>query len=324
VALAPLREPALLLPGLVQALELKEQPGRPLAETLQAALMGRRMLLFLDNAEHLLPDLVTELAPLRAIAGPSIFVTSRERLQLQGEHVYQVPSLNTEDAVDLFLTRAAQQAVSLRRTTAVSELCRRLDELPLALELAAARTPLFSPEQLLERLAQRLDLLKGGRDADPRQQTLRATIQWSYGLLADEEQRLFRQLSVFLGGCTFEAAEEICDAEPDTLQSLLDKSLLGVATARQDIATGCSRRSGTSPAKGSTEAARRRKSRGGTPVGTPVWASTCIERSGTATRKRSLASMTNWRTCEPGSPTRSSAGTSLWRATSCGACGTPG
>jgi len=112
VALAPLREPALLLPGIVQALELKEQPGRPLAETLQAALMGRRMLLFLDNAEHLLPDLVTELAPLRAIAGPSIFVTSRERLQLQGEHVYQVPSLNTEDAVDLFLTRAAQQGVT--------------------------------------------------------------------------------------------------------------------------------------------------------------------------------------------------------------------
>ena len=234
MALAPLREPALLLPGIVQALELKEQPGRPLAETLQAALMGRRMLLFLDNAEHLLPDLVTELAPLRAIAGPSIFVTSRERLQLQGEHVYQVPSLNTEDAVDLFLTRAAQQGVSLSRTTAVSELCRRLDELPLALELAAARTPLFSPEQLLERLAQRLDLLKGGRDADPRQQTLRATIQWSYGLLADEEQRLFRQLSVFLGGCTFEAAEEICDAEPDTLQSLLDKSLL----RRRDSSAG--------------------------------------------------------------------------------------
>jgi len=109
---------------------------------------------------------------------------------------------------------------------AVAALCLRLDSLPLALELAAARTALFSPTQLLERLSQRLDLLKGERDADPRQQTLRATIQWSYELLSEDEQRLFARLSVFAGGCTYEAAEEVCDADPDTLQSLLDKSLL--------------------------------------------------------------------------------------------------
>ncbi len=109
---------------------------------------------------------------------------------------------------------------------AVRNLCSRLDNLPLALELAAARTVLFSPEQLLERIGQRLDLFKGGRDADPRQQTLRATIDWSHQLLDDREQRVFRALSIFAGGCSFEAAEYVAGADPDTLQSLLDKSLL--------------------------------------------------------------------------------------------------
>ena len=112
------------------------------------------------------------------------------------------------------------------QSEAVGELCIRLDELPLALELAAARTALFSPKQLLERLSQRLDLLRGERDADPRQQTLRATIEWSYDLLTEEEQRLFARLSVFAGGCSYEAAEHVAGADPDTLQSLLDKSLL--------------------------------------------------------------------------------------------------
>jgi tetratricopeptide (TPR) repeat protein len=126
----------------------------------------------------------------------------------------------------MFVERARSVGVRLVRDGTVSELCRRLDELPLALELAAARTVVFSPDQLLERLAQRLDLLKGGRDADPRQQTMRTAIDWSYELLTLEEQRLFCTLSVFASGCTFEAAEEVADAEPDTLQSLLDKSLL--------------------------------------------------------------------------------------------------
>ena len=108
----------------------------------------------------------------------------------------------------------------------IAELCARLDILPLAVELAAARTKALSPAQILERLSQRLDLLKGGRDADPRQQTLRATIEWSYDLLSDDEQQLFARLSVFAGGCTLEAAEEVCDADLDTLQSLVEKSLL--------------------------------------------------------------------------------------------------
>ena len=105
------------------------------------------------------------------------------------------------------------------------ELCARLDNLPLALELAAARVPIFSPEQLLERLGDGVEL-RGGRDVDPRQQTLDATIRWSYDLLAREEQQLFARLAVFVGGCTYEAAEAVCAADADTLQSLIDKSLV--------------------------------------------------------------------------------------------------
>ncbi|MBA2642072.1 MAG: hypothetical protein H0U82_03965, partial [Actinobacteria bacterium] len=226
VALAPLRDPALLVSSLADALQVEEQPGRPLVDSVAERLDGRRALLLLDNAEHLLPAVAHEIARLRDVAGPTILVTSRERLQLQGEHVYAVPPLADEEGVELFVTRAGALERAVHASSAVAELCSRLDNLPLALELAAARTVVFSPEQLLERLSQRLDLLKAGRDADPRQQTLRATIEWSYDLLDDREQKLFRALSVFAGGCTYESAEAVCTADPDTLQSLLDKSLL--------------------------------------------------------------------------------------------------
>ncbi len=114
----------------------------------------------------------------------------------------------------------------------VAELCRRLDDLPLGVELAAARASVLTPQQLLERLSQRLDLLKGGRDADARQRTLRATIEWSYELLDEPERRLFARLAVFAGGCTLAAAEDVCDADLDTLQSLVDKSLLRFTQGR--------------------------------------------------------------------------------------------
>jgi tetratricopeptide (TPR) repeat protein len=136
------------------------------------------------------------------------------------------------DGLELFAARARAHGVELDGDPAAGELCERLDNLPLALELAAARTKLFPPAQLLERLGQRLDLFKGGRDADPRQRTLRATIEWSYELLSAEERLLFARLSVFAGGCTLAAAEAICDADADTLQSLLDKSLLRRAAER--------------------------------------------------------------------------------------------
>ena len=234
VQLSPLRDAGLVLPTIAQALDLTEQPGRSLVQTLVAVLATKRIVLLVDNAEHLLPEVAGELAALLAVDGPTLLVTSRERLQLRAEHLYPVPALEERDAVALFVTRAAALDVSVGPSAAVAHLCERLDELPLALELAAARTPLFSVEQLLDRVGQRLDLLKGGRDSDPRQRTLRTTIEWSHDLLSPSEQALFRRLSVFVGGCSYDAAEGVCGADPDTLQSLIDKSLL----RRRDVEFG--------------------------------------------------------------------------------------
>jgi non-specific serine/threonine protein kinase len=129
--------------------------------------------------------------------------------------------LAEREAVELFCARSRFEP-----DEAIAELCRRLDDLPLAVELAAARTSVLTPAQILERVGQRLDLLKGGRDADPRQATLRTTIEWSYELLTPEEQTIFARLAVFAGGCTLDAAEKIADADLDVLQSLVEKSLL--------------------------------------------------------------------------------------------------
>ena len=226
VPLASLSDARLVTSAIAQALSVEEEPGKELEESLAARLGGKRALLVLDNAEHLMPDVASRIVKLRDVSGPTLVVTSRERLQLQGEQVYSVPPLAGDEGVELFLSRARAIDSDVRASESVAELCSRLDNLPLALELAAARSVVFSPEQLVERLSQRLDLFKAGRDADPRQQTLRATIEWSYDLLEPEEQRLFRALSVFASSCTFEAAEAVCGADPDMLQSLLDKSLV--------------------------------------------------------------------------------------------------
>jgi predicted ATPase/class 3 adenylate cyclase len=225
VALAPLRDPGLVLSAVAGALELKEQPGHPLENTLAAELGQKQALLVLDNVEHLLPGAADDIGALAAAAQATLLVTSRERLQLRAERVYPVPALTEREGIELFLSRARALDPDFSPAGSMAQLCTRLDNLPLALELAAARTTLFSTDQLLRRLSQRLDLLKGGRDLEPRQQTLRATIDWSHDLLAPDERRLFRTLSVF-ADCTYEAAEEVCGADPDTLQSLLDKSLL--------------------------------------------------------------------------------------------------
>jgi predicted ATPase len=226
VPLAPLRDPALVLSTAAQVLGSKNG----LAEHIH----DKSMLCLLDNFEQVVEAAPELSALLSACPNLDLLVTSRERLRVQGEQTYPVPPLAASDGEALFATRARAVDPAFAPSEAVRELCRRLDELPLAIELAAARTALFSPEQLLERLSQRLDLLKGERDADPRQQTLRATIEWSYDLLAAEEQLLFTRLAVFAGGCTYEAAEQIAGADPDTLQSLLDKSLL----RKRDSKTG--------------------------------------------------------------------------------------
>jgi predicted ATPase len=225
ISLAALREPALALNAVAKALEVRERPGSTVEETLADTLAAKRALLLIDNAEHLLPEVAASIARLREFGGLKLLVTSRERLQLQGEHAWMVPSLDDHDGAILFTARARALRPSFSETPAIAELCARLDNLPLALELAAARTAIFSPEELLARLGHGVGL-KGGRDADPRQQTLDATIRWSYDLLAPDERRLFAWLAVFAGGCTYEAAEEVCAADVDTLQSLIDKSLV--------------------------------------------------------------------------------------------------
>jgi predicted ATPase len=226
VPLAALRDASLVRLSIAEALQLRDEPGLGIGDRLSAGLTGRRPLLLLDNAEHLLPAIADTVVELLAIEGPLILVTSRERLQVQGEHLYPVPAMDASDGVDLFVAGARRLDLAFTTTPGVGELCERLEWLPLALELASARTVLYTPEQLLERLSDRLDLLKAGRDSDPRQQTLRATIDWSYALLTPEEQRVYRALSVFAGGCILETAERVCETTPDTLASLLDKSLL--------------------------------------------------------------------------------------------------
>ncbi|MFN2470919.1 MAG: adenylate/guanylate cyclase domain-containing protein [Gaiellaceae bacterium] len=188
---------------------------------LQEHIGEREMLLLIDNLEQVI-DSAPELAALvEACPNLRLLCTSRERLRVRGEVEYAVPPLSELEAVSLFCQRSQLQA-----DETITTLCLRLDCLPLALELAAARTSVLSPAQILERLAKRLDLLKGGRDAEARHQTLRAAIEWSYDLLDAEEQRLFARLAVFRGGCALEAAEEVADADLDALQSLVDKSLL--------------------------------------------------------------------------------------------------
>ena len=184
----------------------------------------KRMLLLLDNLEQLLPPAAAPVAELLA-ACPNVTVltTSRAPLRVAAEREYVLDPLALQDAVALFRERAATSEPE----EAVREICRRLDGLPLAVELAAARTRLLPPSNLLERLGRALPLLTGGaRDAPDRQRTLRATIEWSYDLLSNDEQRLFRGLGVFAGSFTLEAAEDVAEADVDTLESLVEKSLV--------------------------------------------------------------------------------------------------
>jgi predicted ATPase/class 3 adenylate cyclase len=222
-----LRDPTLVLATMANTLSVREQPGVTALETLSSYLQGKRLLLFLDNLEHVL-DAASELSQLlTACPRLTLLVTSRELLRVTGERAYALPPLAEQEGVSLFCERA-----QLEPSEDVRALCARLEGLPLAIELAAARARIITPDQLMERLSSRLDLLKAGRDADPRQQTLRATIEWSYDLLSSEEQELFERLSVFAGGCTLEAAEDVAGADLDGLQSLCDKSLLRFIDAR--------------------------------------------------------------------------------------------
>jgi predicted ATPase/DNA-binding CsgD family transcriptional regulator len=249
VPLAAITDPDLVVPAAAQALRVKETQGETLTESLQRFLGNRRLLLVLDNFEQIIRAAPAVAQLLETCPHLKVLVTSREVLHLYGEYDYPVPVLSLPDpgarsdlsaiahydAVDLFVQRARAASPTFEFTEDnaryVAEICVRLDGLPLAIELAAARILVLEPEDLLARLSSRLKLLTGGpRNLPERQRTLRATIDWSYNLLEEHEQVLFRRLGVFTGGCTLKAIEEIC-GEPgvDTLNgvtSLIDKSLL--------------------------------------------------------------------------------------------------
>ena len=235
VGLAPLTDAELVVPATAQALGIPEGGDR--LESLKEYIRERRLLLVLDNFEHLdeAAPVVSEL--LADASGLNVLVTSRTLLHLYGEHEYPVPPLMEKEAVELFATRAraARRGFELDGTTPdVLELCRSLDCLPLAIELAAARSRELTPAQMLDVLPHRLELAtRGARDVPARQQTLRATIEWSYGLLDASEQGLFAGLAVFTGGWTLQAAQSVCEADLDALASLVEKSLV-VETGRAD------------------------------------------------------------------------------------------
>ena len=252
VNLAPLTDPGLVVSTIAQALGVREQRSQPLLESLKDHLRDRQLLLLLDNFEQVIPAAVQVAELLAACPKLKFMVTSRVRLHVQAEREWAVPPLalpNPKDppdlealsqceAVALFIERAqtvkADFALTGKNAAAIATICQQVDGLPLAIELAAGRSKLFSPQALLPHLKDRLKLLVGGaRDLPSRQQTLRGTIAWSYDLLEEDEKRLFRRLAIFVGGCTLEAAEAICNAhgdlEEDVLDAvarLVDKSLL--------------------------------------------------------------------------------------------------
>jgi predicted ATPase/class 3 adenylate cyclase len=254
VALAPVSDAELVMSMVIQTLSLTEAGGQTPLDFLKIAFKDKQMLLLLDNFEQVIEAAIQVAELLAACPRLKLMITSRVVLHVQAEREFTVPPLSLPDpkrlpdllalsqyeAVALFIQRAQavkpEFSVTTANAPAVTAICAQLDGLPLAIELAAARSKLLSPQALLSRLSQRLQLLTGGaRDAPARQQTLRSTIQWSYQLLDADEQRLFRRLAIFVGGCTLEAIEAVCAALDskvtalpvlDGVASLIDKSLL--------------------------------------------------------------------------------------------------
>jgi non-specific serine/threonine protein kinase len=251
--LAPLRDSARVLPAVARAVGVPEAGDRPVSQRLAAALAGRTFLLVLDSVEHVGAAAPAVADLLADCPGLVVLATGRGALHVGGEQEFPVPPMSLPDpahlpplpelaaaeAVALFVERAGAVrpgfALTAENAVAVAEICVRLDGLPLAIELAAARAKVLSPQALLARLEHRLALLTGGaRDAPARQRTLRDAIAWSYGLLTPEDQTLFRWLSVFVGGCTLTAAEAVAGGAAagdvlDGVSSLVDKGLLHLA-----------------------------------------------------------------------------------------------
>jgi len=249
VDLAPVQDPGLVLGQVARALGLPDAPGGRVSARVMDALVDKEVLLVVDNCEQVLAAGLDLTEPLRACPGGRLLVTSRERLHLAAEREFPVGPLavpHSDDVADLdrlvavpavamlvARVRCVQPAfaVTAANAQAVTEICQRLDGLPLALELAAARAKLFTPAELADRLRDRMAVLTtNARDAPARHRTLRAALEWSYDLLAEHERTLFRRLSAFVGSWTLDAAEQVCgDRDTDVLDvvgSLLDKSLV--------------------------------------------------------------------------------------------------
>ena len=239
VSLASIRHPDLVATALADALGIQKVANRTISQLIGDRLQNSGpFLLLLDNFEQVLPAATVVAETLEVCPSLKILVTSRSFLHIYGEQEFPVTPLAQNSAIELFAQRAAAVwpdfAITAENEGAVQEICTRLDGLPLAIELAAARTKILSPVAILDRLHGRLQLLTGGAvDLPERQQTLRKAIDWSHGLLNEEEQKLFRRLSVFVGGCTLEAAEAVCNTRRDLgidlfegLTSLVDKNLV--------------------------------------------------------------------------------------------------
>lgn len=228
VGLQAVRDPDLVLTSIARTIGASGD--------LVSHVANRRMLLVLDNLEQLVEAALPLGELLGECPGLTMLATSREPLHLTAEQEYAVPPFVEQEAVGFFLGRARAAQPGFSDYGSVREICRRLDYLPLALELAAARVKALSPRQILQRLEQRLPLLTGGaRDAPERHRTLHATIAWSHELLPPEEQLLFRRLAVFSGGCSPEAAEQVADADLEMLRSLVDKSMLRFGDERYSM-----------------------------------------------------------------------------------------
>src|SRR5215210_4153779 len=231
--LATLRDSGLVARAILEALEIPEV-GQDPEDLLQGSLANSELLLLVDNFEQVLPAAAGIARLLDSAPALKVIVTSRAPLHIAAEREFPVPPLAEDEAAELFIARAQAAnpdfALSEQNAAAVAELCARLDGLPLAIELAAARTKLLPPATLLSRLGNRLQLLTGGRrDAPKHQQTLRMTLDWSYDLLEPDAQRLFAQLGVFAGGCTLASAEAACRADSSILEclaALVDESLV--------------------------------------------------------------------------------------------------
>ncbi len=239
VGLAPVTDPELVPTAIARALGVRESVGRPLTETIADALAGTGALLFLDNLEHLAAAAGHIAALLDQAPDLDVLITSRAPLRLSGEHVVPLDPLTVYDASTLFAELAAARGVVLHEDAlpAVREICRRLDGLPLAIELVAARLAVLPPAQLLRALDEGLTLdMEGPVDLPERQRTLRATIDWSYGLLSESQRALHQTLAVFAGGCTLDDGRALAGSEPGFLADL--EALVAGSLLRSDVTDG--------------------------------------------------------------------------------------